>query len=106
MPPILVCNLILEGVLTVNKNELIASIASETGLTKTDSSKALDAFVTSVTKALKKNDEVRLVGFGTFSVSKRAATTGRNPRTGAAIKIPARKVAKFRAGKQLQDSVK
>jgi DNA-binding protein HU-beta len=101
----LVYNLYLEGVLTVNKNELIASIASETGLTKTDSAKALDAFVTSVTKALKKGGEVRLVGFGTFSVSKRAATTGRNPRTGATIKIAARKVAKFRPGKQLKDAV-
>ena len=60
----------------MNKNELIASIASETGLTKTDSAKALDAFVASITNALKKGDEVRLVGFGTFAVSKRAATTG------------------------------
>ncbi len=86
----LVYNFYLEGVLTVNKNELITSIASETGLTKTDSAKALDAFISSITGALKKGDEVRLVGFGTFAVSKRAATTGRNPRTGAAIKIPAR----------------
>ncbi|MBQ9731843.1 MAG: HU family DNA-binding protein [Alphaproteobacteria bacterium] len=89
----------------MNKNELISSIASETGLTKTDSAKALDALVLSITKALKKGDEVRLVGFGTFAVAKRAATTGRNPRTGAAIKIPARKQAKFKAGKALQDSV-
>ena len=90
----------------MNKNELIASMASETGLTKTDSAKALDAFVASITKALKSGDEVRLVGFGTFAVSKRAATTGRNPRTGAAIKIPARKQAKFKAGKALKDAVK
>lgn len=89
----------------MNKNELIASVASETGLTKTDSAKAVDAFVASVTQALKSGDEVRLVGFGTFSVSKRSATTGRNPRTGAAINIPARKQAKFKAGKALQDSV-
>ena len=89
----------------MNKNELISSIASETGLTKTDSAKALDALVLSITKALKKGDEVRLVGFGTFAVSKRAATTGRNPRTGATIKIPARKQAKFKAGKSLQESV-
>lgn len=89
----------------MNKNELIASIASATGLTKTDSAKALDAFITSVTKSLKAGKEVRLVGFGTFGVSKRAATTGRNPRTGDAIKIPARKVAKFKPGKALQDSV-
>ena len=89
----------------MNKNELISSIANSTGLTKTDSAKALDAMVYSITNALKKGNVVRLVGFGTFSVTKRAATTGRNPRTGAAIKIPARKQAKFKAGKSLQDSV-
>ena len=89
----------------MNKNELISSIASETGLTKTDAAKAVDAFVSSISSALKSGDEVRLVGFGTFAVSKRSATTGRNPRTGAAIKIPARKQAKFKAGKALQDSV-
>ena len=89
----------------MNKNELISSIASSTGLTKTDSAKALDAFLNSVTTSLKKGNDVRLVGFGTFSVAKRAATTGRNPRTGATIKIPARKQAKFKAGKALQTSV-
>lgn len=89
----------------MNKNELISSVASETGLTKTDSAKAVDAFVAAVTKALKKGEEVRLVGFGTFSVAKRAATTGRNPRTGAEIKIAARKQAKFKAGKALQEAV-
>jgi DNA-binding protein HU-beta len=89
----------------VNKNELISSVANETGLTKTDSAKAVDAFVAAVTNALKKGDEVRLVGFGTFSVAKRAATTGRNPRTGAEIKIAARKQAKFKAGKALQEAV-
>ena len=89
----------------MNKNELISSVASETGLTKTDSAKAVDAFVAAVTNALKKGDEVRLVGFGTFSVAKRAATTGRNPRTGAEIKIAARKQAKFKAGKALQEAV-
>ncbi len=89
----------------MNKNELIASIAAATGLTKTDSAKALDAFINSVAKSLKDGKEVRLVGFGAFGVTKRAATTGRNPRTGEAIKIPARKVAKFKPGKALQDSV-
>jgi len=89
----------------MNKNELISSIASETGLTKTDSAKALDAFLSSVSYALKKGDEIRLVGFGTFSVAQRSATTARNPRTGATIKIPARKQAKFKAGKALQNSV-
>ena len=89
----------------MNKNELISSIASETGLTKTDAAKAVDAFVSSISSALKSGDEVRLVGFGTFAVSKRSATTGRNPRTGQSIKIPARNQQKFRAGKVLVDSV-
>lgn len=89
----------------MNKNELIASISSATGLTKTDSAKALDAFITAVTKSLKAGEEVRLVGFGTFGVSERAATTGRNPRTGDTINISARKVAKFKPGKALQDTV-
>lgn len=89
----------------MNKNELVASIAKKTGLSKTDSVKALDAVVESVTGSLKKGNEVRLVGFGTFSVSKRAATTGRNPRTGEPIKIPASKQPKFKAGKGLKDAV-
>jgi len=89
----------------VNKNELVSKIAEEAGLTKTDAAKSVDAFVTSVTEALKSGDEVRLVGFGTFSVAQRAATTGRNPRTGEPIKIPARKQPKFKAGKGLQDAV-
>ena len=89
----------------MNKNELISSIASETGLTKTDAAKAVDAFVASISSALKSGDEVRLVGFGTFAVSKRSATTGRNPRTGATIKIPARNQPKFKAGKVLVYSV-
>lgn len=90
----------------MNKNELISSIASATGLTKTDSAKAVDAFVASVTNALKSGDEVRLVGFGTFSVTKRAATTGRNPRTGETIKIAARKGVKFKGGKTLTSQIK
>ena len=89
----------------MNKNELIASIASEAGLTKADAGKALDAFISSITTALKGGDEVRLVGFGTFAVTKRAATTGRNPQTGATIKIAACKQPKFRAGKALKDAV-
>lgn len=89
----------------MNKNELISNMANASGMTKTDSAKALDAFINSVTKSLKSGKEVRLVGFGTFGVSKRAATTGRNPRTGAAIRIPARKVAKFKPGKSLQETV-
>ncbi len=89
----------------MNKNELIDSMAAETGMTKADTAKALDAFVSAVSEALKKGDEVRLVGFGTFAVTKRAAATARNPRTGETIKVAAKKIAKFKAGKTLQDSV-
>lgn len=89
----------------MNKNELVAAVAEEAGMTKVDAGKAVDAFVASVTKALKKGDEIRLIGFGTFAVSKRAATTARNPRTGATVKVPAKKMAKFKAGKALQDSL-
>ncbi len=89
----------------MNKNDLIADVAKKAGLSKTDAAKAVDAFVASVTGALKKGDEVRLVGFGTFAVTKRAASEGRNPRTGAKIKIAASKQPKFRAGKGLKDAV-
>ena len=89
----------------MNKNELIASMASEAGLTKADAGKALDAFISSITTALKGGKEVRLVVFGTFAVSKRAATTGRNPQTGAAIKIPASTQPKFKPGKALKDAL-
>ncbi len=89
----------------MNKNELIEAVASSTGLAKTDSGKAVDAIVASITKALKSGDDVRLVGFGTFSVADRKATTGRNPRTGEAIQIKASKQPKFKAGKVLKDAV-
>jgi DNA-binding protein HU-beta len=89
----------------VNKVDLIAKVADDTGLSKADATKAVDTVFDAITKALKKGDEVRLVGFGTFSVSKRAASTGRNPRTGEAIKIAASKQPKFRAGKGLKDAV-
>lgn len=89
----------------MNKNELIDSIAKTSGLTKTDSAKALDAFITSVCSTLKSGGDVRLVGFGTFATSKRSATTAINPRTRQTINVPARKVAKFKAGKTLQDVV-
>jgi DNA-binding protein HU-beta len=85
----------------MNKAELIAQIADESGITKTQANTAIDAFVDAVTKTLKKGDKVTLVGFGTFSVSKRAARNGRNPQTGEVIKIKARKVARFKAGKEL-----
>ncbi|MDR2075094.1 MAG: HU family DNA-binding protein [Holosporales bacterium] len=87
----------------MNKVELVTEIAEVSGLKKIEAEKALDAFVRVVEKALAKGDEIRLVGFGTFSVSKRAATEGRNPKTGAPISIPERKVPKFKPGKQLKD---
>ena len=90
----------------MNKNELISSIASETGLTKTDAAKAVDAFVSSISSALKSGDEVRLVGFGTFDVKTRAARTGLNPRTKETIQIPEAKVPSFKAGSALKDAVK
>lgn len=89
----------------MNKVELVAEIAKNTGLTKVDSEKATEALLNTVAAALKKGDEVRLVGFGTFSVASREATTGRNPRTGEEIKIAASKQPKFKAGKALKDAL-
>jgi DNA-binding protein HU-beta len=89
----------------MNKAELIDAIADNAGLSKADAGRAVDALVKSVTKALKKGDTVSLVGFGTFSVRKRAARTGRNPRTGDTIKIKASKNPAFKAGKALKDAV-
>jgi DNA-binding protein HU-beta len=87
--------------ITMNKAELIAKIADDAGITKTQANTTLDSFVEAVTKTLKGGGKVTLVGFGTFSVSKRAARNGRNPQTGEVIKIKARKVARFKAGKEL-----
>jgi len=89
----------------VNKTELIDQIAKSADLSKAAAGRALDATIAAVKTSLKKGDLVTLVGFGTFYVGKRAARTGRNPRTGAAIKIKAAKVPKFRAGKGLKDAV-
>jgi DNA-binding protein HU-beta len=89
----------------MNKAELIDAMASEAGLTKADAKKALDALVSAATSALKKGDRISLVGFGSFSVSKRNARTGRNPQTGKEIKIAAKKVVKFKAGSDLAGSV-
>jgi DNA-binding protein HU-beta len=89
----------------VNKNELIAKVSEITGSTKADASKSVDAVFATIAGQLKKGQEVRLVNFGTFLVTKRAATEGRNPRTGKPIKIPASKQPKFRAGKVLKESV-
>jgi DNA-binding protein HU-beta len=90
----------------MNKQDLIEVIAKQSGLTKIDAKKALDAYIDATSKALKKGDRVALVGFGSFSVSKRAARKGRNPQSGKEIKIPAKKVVKFRAGAVLSKSVK
>lgn len=85
----------------MNKAELTNKIADDAGITKTEANAALDSFIEAVTKTLKGGGKVTLVGFGTFSVTKRAARNGRNPQTGAVIKIKARKVARFKAGKEL-----
>ena len=89
----------------MNKSELIDQIAKSADLSKAAAGRALDATIAAVKTSLKKGDMVTLVGFGTFYVGKRAARTGRNPRTGAALKINAAKVPKFRAGKGLMDAV-
>ncbi|MBM09134.1 MAG: DNA-binding protein HU [Magnetovibrio sp.] len=89
----------------MNKNDLVASVAGSSGLSKADSAKAVDSVFDSITSALRSGSEVRLVGFGTFSVANRAATTGRNPRTGEPIHIPASKQPKFKAGKGLKSAV-
>jgi DNA-binding protein HU-beta len=85
----------------MNKADLIAKVADVAGVTKTQANAALDSFVEAVTKTLKAGGKVTLVGFGTFSVSKRSARNGRNPQTGEVIKIKAKKVARFKAGKEL-----
>ena len=90
----------------MNKSELIDAIADSADISKAAAGRALDATVEAVKKALKKGDMVTLVGFGSFYVGKRAARTGRNPRTGASIKIKAAKVPRFRPGKALKDKVK
>ena len=90
----------------MTKAELVAKIASEAGITKSQAEKALDGFVSAVSNALAGGDKITLVGFGTFSVGTRAQREGRNPRTGEKIKIPASKVVKFKAGKTLSEKVK
>lgn len=88
-----------------NKSDLIEAIAKSADISKAAAGRALDATIETIKKSLKKGEDVSLVGFGTFYVGKRAARTGRNPRTGDAIKIKAAKVPKFRAGKGLKDAV-
>ncbi|MEO0591267.1 MAG: HU family DNA-binding protein [Pseudomonadota bacterium] len=89
----------------MNKNDLISSVAETSGLSKNDASNAVEGVFDAITKALAAGDEVRLVGFGTFSVAKRKASTGRNPRTGEPMNIPASTQPKFKAGKGLKDAV-
>lgn len=89
----------------MNKNDLVAAVATGTGLSKSDSANAVDSMLDSIAGALKGGNEVRLVGFGTFSVAQRRASEGRNPRTGERIQIPASKQPKFKAGKALKDAV-
>ncbi len=90
----------------MNKSELVDAIADSADLSKGAAGKALDATISAISKALKKGDSVSLVGFGTFTVRKRAARAGRNPQTGEALKIKAAKVPAFKAGKTLKDAVK
>lgn len=89
----------------MNKNDLVAVVAEKTGLSKTDSTSAVDSVFDAITDTLSSGGDVRLVGFGTFSVSDRRASEGRNPRTGERIQIPASKQPKFKAGKALKESV-
>jgi DNA-binding protein HU-beta len=90
----------------MTKAELVAKVASEAGITKSEAEKTVNAFVSAVSGALATDDKITLVGFGTFSVASRAQRDGRNPRTGAKIKIPASKVVKFKAGKTLNEKIK
>lgn len=89
----------------MNKAELIEAVAASAGITKAEAGRTIDAVTNTVTAALKKGDSVTLIGFGTFKVSQRNARTGRNPQTGAELKIPARKAPVFTAGKALKDAV-
>ena len=89
----------------MNKNELVASVAEASGLSKADAGRAVDGVFDSIASALASGDDVRIVGFGSFSVANRAASTGRNPRTGEEIQIPASKQPKFKAGAPLKSAV-
>ncbi len=89
----------------MNKQELVAAIAAQAGLTKADAEKALSAFVETTKETLAKKESIQLIGFGTFSINERAARTGRNPQTGKEIQIKAKNVAKFKAGKALDEKL-
>jgi DNA-binding protein HU-beta len=90
----------------MNKTELISAVAAESGLSKVDSKKAIDSFISAVSGELKNGGKIALIGFGTFSVTTKSARTGINPKTKQAIKIAAKKVAKFKPGAELADAVK
>lgn len=89
----------------MNKNELIAAVADQSGLTKAQASDAVDATLGAITGALSSGDDVRLLGFGNFVVAQRKATTARNPQTGAVVQVPASKAARFKPGKALKEAV-
>ena len=89
----------------MNKHDLVSAVSNSAGLSMADATRAVDSVFGSITNSLQNGNEVRLIGFGTFSVSHRKATTGRNPRTGQSIQIPARNQAKFKAGKALKEAV-
>ena len=89
----------------MNKNDLIASVASSAGLSKSDATRSIESLLDTITNALKRGEKVSIVGFGNFSVTERKATTGRNPRTGESIQIPASKRPKFSVGKALKEAV-
>ena len=93
------------GRLSLNKNDLVTAVAESADITRADAAKAVDAVFDTITNTLKAGEDIRLVGFGTFATSKRAATTGRNPRTGETIEIAASVQAKFKAGKGLKDAL-
>lgn len=94
-----------EKIVTMNKGDLITKISEDAGISRTQANAAIDSFVDAVTKSLKSGGKVTLVGFGTFSVGKRSARVGRNPQTGETLKIKAKKVAKFKAGKELAEKI-
>lgn len=99
-------SLFISNTFPMTKQDLVSAMADASGISKAAAERALNAFITAISKSLKKGEKVTLTGFGTFSISNRAARTGRNPRTGASIKIAASKSPKFKAGKGLKDAVK
>ncbi len=89
----------------MNKDDLVVAVANDSGLTKSDATRVVDSLFDAITASLRRNDDVRITGFGTFAVANRAARDGRNPRTGEKIRIPASRQAKFKAGKALKETL-